>query len=140
MVRAGVVSHPAMWPFCGYNEIQEPRRKNALIDYEMLQRLVGAKFYDQLRISHKGWVEECLVDETKERQDEWTASIAVGSRSFIENVKALLGFRAKGREVRQGGGARYQLREGAAQYKALFRAEKDNIDPENTYVWDVKTE
>jgi hypothetical protein len=51
-----------------------------------------------------------------------------------------LGFRAKGREVRQGGGARYQLREDAAQYKALFRAEKDNIDLKNTYIWDVKTE
>ena len=34
MVRAGVVSHPAMWPFCGYNEIQEPRRKNVLIVLE----------------------------------------------------------------------------------------------------------
>jgi hypothetical protein len=85
-------------------------------------------------------VEKYLGDEAKERQDEWTASIAVGSRFFIENVKALLGFRTKGREVRQGGGSRYQLREDAAQYKALFRVEKDNIDPENTYVWDVKTE
>ena len=139
MVRAGVVSHPAMWPFCGYNEIQEPRRKNVLIDYERLQRLVGAKFYDQQRSIHKGWVAEYLGDEARERQEEWTASIAVGSRSYIENVKALLGFRAKGRGVRQGGGSRYQLREGAAQYKALFRVEKDNIDPENTYIWDVKT-
>jgi hypothetical protein len=51
-----------------------------------------------------------------------------------------LGFRAKLREVRQGGGARYQLREGAARYKTLFKAEKSNIDLENTYIWDVKTE
>jgi putative transposase len=36
MVRAGVVSHPAMWPFCGYNEIQEPRRKNVLISHRRL--------------------------------------------------------------------------------------------------------
>ena len=100
MVRAGVVSHSAMWPICGYNEIQGPRRKNVLFDYERLRRLVGAKFYDQLGSSHKGWVEEYLGDEAKERQDEWTGSIAVGSRSFIENVKALLGFRAKGREIR----------------------------------------
>ena len=140
MLRAGAVSHPALWPFCGYNEIQKPRRKNVLIDYERLQRLVGVKFYDQLRSSHKGWVEEYLEAEVKERQDEWTASLAVGSKSFIENVKALLGFKAKGREVRQGEGARYQLREGAARYKALFRAEKGNIDPENTYIWDVKKE
>ena len=32
MVRAGVVSHPSMGSFSGYNEIQEPRRKNMLID------------------------------------------------------------------------------------------------------------
>ena len=27
MVRAGVVDHPKMWPFCGYNEIQNPPSK-----------------------------------------------------------------------------------------------------------------
>ena len=60
----------AMWPFCGYNEIQEPRRKNVLIDYERLQRLFGAKFYDQQRSIHKGWVAEYLGDEARERQEE----------------------------------------------------------------------
>jgi len=74
------------------------------------------------------------------RKDEWTASIAMGSRFFLENVKALLGFKAKGREVRQLGGSGYQLRESLAQHKALLRVEKDNIDLENSYVWDVKTE
>ncbi len=139
MVRAGVVSHPSMWSFCGYNEIQEPRRKNILIDYERLQRLVGAESYDQLRSSHKGWVEEYLGEGAKNRQDEWTGSIAVGSKPFIENVKALLGFRAKGRAVIEDDEA-YQLREGSAHYKALFGAEKDDIGPENTYFWDIKFE
>ena len=36
MVRAGVVAHPSEWAFCGYNEIQEPRRKNILINYKRL--------------------------------------------------------------------------------------------------------
>ena len=27
MIRAGVVNHPSMWPFCGYNEVQNPGRK-----------------------------------------------------------------------------------------------------------------
>jgi putative transposase len=52
MVRAGVVDHPSMWPFSGYNEIQKPKRKNILIDYERLQGLFGAESYDQLRSSH----------------------------------------------------------------------------------------
>ena len=46
MVRAGVVNHPSVWSFCGYNEIQEPRRKNMLIDYEKLQKYVGAVPYE----------------------------------------------------------------------------------------------
>ena len=33
MIRAGVVNHPSMWPFCGYNEIQKPRKKNYLLTY-----------------------------------------------------------------------------------------------------------
>ena len=139
MVRAGVVSHPSMWSFSGYNEIQEPRRKNILIDYERLQGLFGAGSYDQLRNSHRGWIEEYLGNGAKCRRDEWTGSIAVGSRSFVEKVKALLGFKAKGRNVMEGGEG-YQLREEAAHYMALFGAEKDDIGPENTYFWDVNTE
>ena len=110
MVRAGVVSHPSKWPFSGYNEIQEPRRKNVLIDYEQLQALFGTDSYDQLRATHKGWVEEQLQGARKKRQDEWTGSIAFGSKAFIENVKAHLRFRAKGRDVIEAGEG-YQLRE-----------------------------
>jgi putative transposase len=56
MVRAGVMDHPSMWPFCGYNEIQEPRSKNVLVDYERLQGMLGACSYDQVRSSHQGWL------------------------------------------------------------------------------------
>ncbi|HVO85439.1 MAG TPA: transposase, partial [Syntrophobacteria bacterium] len=136
MVRAGVVSHPCMWPSCGYNDIQEPRRKNVLIDYEKLQRLLGAGSYDELRRSHKGRVEEYLGDGERARRKEWTDSIAVGSAPFVEQVKALLGFRAKGREVTEGGEG-FQLREEAADYRALFEAESDDIGPKNTFFWDL---
>jgi hypothetical protein len=84
-------------------------------------------------------VEEYLGDKAKARQDEWTGSIAVGSRSFVDTVKTLLGFRAKGRDV-IGGGAGYNLREEAAPYTALFGAEKDDIGLENTHFWDLDAE
>jgi hypothetical protein len=47
--------------------------------------------------------------------------------------------KTKQREVIEGCGG-YQLREGAAYYKALLEAENDDIGPENTYLWDVKAE
>jgi putative transposase len=139
MVRAGVVNHPSRWPFCGYNEIQHPRKRNVLIDYDMLQGLFGNGSYEQLKNSHKGWVEEYLGNGEKERQDEWTGSIAVGSNSFIETVKARLGFKAIGRDIKGGDGA-YQLRESTALYEAHFKAEKNDIGHENTYFWDLKIE
>ena len=94
---------------------------------------------DNLKSSHRGWVEEYLGNGAESRQDEWTASIAVGSESFVEKVKSKLGFKAKGRDITEGVGG-YQLREEAAPYMTLFKPEKDDIDPENAYFWDENIE
>ena len=72
----------------------------------------------------------------KNRQDGWMGSIAVGSRAFVEQVKALLGLRAKGREAIESNEG-YQLRERDARYKVVFGEEKDDIGLENAYLWDV---
>jgi hypothetical protein len=58
---------------------------------------------------------------------------------FVEKVKAVLGFRAKGREVTEGGEG-FQLREEAADYRALFEAENDDIGPQNSFFWDLNGE
>jgi len=90
-------------------------------------------------ITHRCHKQEFLLKFLKEHQDEWTGSIAVGSKSFIESVKASLGFRAKGRNVIQSGEG-YQLRESPSPYKVFFEAENEDIDLENTVFWDVKDE
>ena len=73
------------------------------------------------------------------RQDQWTGSIAVGSGTFIEKIKELLGFRAKGRDVVEGDEG-YHLREETGGYRVLFEAEKGDISPDNTHLWDVNNE
>ena len=60
MVRAGVVEHPSEWEYGGYNEIQKPRRKNVLINYERLRYLLGFDTYEELKSYHKGWIDEYL--------------------------------------------------------------------------------
>ena len=40
MVRAGVVTHPEEWVHSGYNEIQKPRQRYALIAFKRLLRLL----------------------------------------------------------------------------------------------------
>jgi putative transposase len=84
-------------------------------------------------------VEEYLGDGENARYEEWTESIAVGSRPFVEKVKALLGFRARGRDVIEDT-EKYQVREGSVPYNALFGAEKGDIGPKNTYFWGINTE
>jgi putative transposase len=136
MVRAGVVEHPLQWPHCGYNEIQEPRRKNILIRYDKLRELVGTESYDQVKQYHRGWVDEYLDNEPQSREDKWTDSIAVGSKGFVESVKAALGIRAKGRKTKEAG-VNFELREPAAPYGALFGGENEAIGGDNTYYWDI---
>ena len=53
MVRAGVVSHPVQWFHGGYREIQSPRRKNILIDYETLGHLCGFENFQQFQSAHR---------------------------------------------------------------------------------------
>jgi putative transposase len=98
--------------------------------------VVGVGSYNELQRSHRGWIEEYLANWEKSRQDEWSKSIAVGSRSFVEMVKQFLGIRAKGRDVVEGGQG-YQLREAAADYKPLLEDENEDIGLENAYGWDL---
>ena len=135
MVRAGVVDHPLEWPFCGYNEIQEPKRKNILINYQRLTELLGFDSYDEVKKYHKRWVDDFLGNGNNIRDDKWAKSIAVGSRSFVERVKSLMGVLAIGRKSIEAGES-YQLREPAIPYEAYFGTQKCDIEPENTYPWD----
>jgi hypothetical protein len=61
MVRAGVVKHPGEWPFCGYSEIQNPRQRYSIIDYESLLELFGCRSIDEFKALHRGWVEEAIA-------------------------------------------------------------------------------
>lgn len=134
MVRAGVVRHPSDWAYAGYNEIQEPKRKNILINYDKLRELLGLDTYDSVKSSHKKWIESCLQNGMNNRDKKWTRSIAVGSKSFIRNVKYLMGATAMGRKCIEAGGSD-QLRETQIPYNDDFGAKKSEIEPENAYDW-----
>ena len=91
MVRAGVVNHPKMWPFSGYNEIQDPPSRYRILDLDRLAGLLGCTGLPDLQSTHQGWVESSLQAEP-EKESHWTHSVAVGSKSYIEEVKKRLGF------------------------------------------------
>lgn len=134
MVRTGVVKHPSQWYWCGYNEIQTPRRKNILINYDKLSELAGYDTFNNFQIAHKNWVENSLATFDNKRKSQWSESIAVGSNEFASRILSQLGSRAKGRKILEDDQT-YQVCEEIESYNALFDIEKSNIGPKNTYKW-----
>jgi REP element-mobilizing transposase RayT len=135
MVRAGVVKHPSEWPFGGFHEIRQPRRKCRLIVHEHLLDLLGIATHEQLQEAHAHWIEEALARSRYYREDKWTSSIGVGSEEFVKKVKNDLGIRARGRKV-VGETDDFVLREPGAPYDSLFETEKDDIGLDNDVYWD----
>ena len=138
MVRAGVVSHPSEWAFGGYNEIQEPRRKCVLINYQKLAELTGFSTYDAFQKAHKELVSEALANDNNFRLSQWTESIAVGSKGFIETIKEKLGIRATGRKVLEKDGG-FELREEVESYIANSDVKNDDIGLQNTCFWSISS-
>lgn len=134
MVRAGVVTHPEEWPFCGYYEIQNPRQRYSLIDYRRLISLLQMKDKDDLQQSCKNRIDDALESEKLSRESEWTESVAVGSKSFIEATVKKLGIRAKGRKVIETSKS-YELREPSVAYGIDFTPKSGALSLENTYFW-----
>jgi REP element-mobilizing transposase RayT len=135
MVRAGVVRHPSEWPFSGYNEIQSPRVRYALVNYEGLRDLLNFKEMADLAAAYRGWMEGTIGAEGRLRDGKWSESVAVGSESFVMVTKEKLGIKAKGREVLCEDGS-YVLRESPGPYSSSFGHENDVLRPENAYFWD----
>ena len=134
MVRAGVVKNPEDWPFCGYNEIQNPPKRYGLIDTAKVIALLQMRDLEELQESRKHWIEEALESKNHSRESKWTESIAVGFKGFVEATKERLGIRAKGRKVFRNNGA-YELREPTTPYKRVFDPENGVLRLENTYFW-----
>ena len=135
MVRAGAVTHPSDWEFSGYNEIQNPRQRYALINYKRLMQLLNIQTVEELKKSHSGWIEEALRNNSSIRESRWVKSVAVGSKEFVEMTKEKLGFQVKGRRVSRSGD-NYQLREQQTAYSPLFARENSSLSDDNTYFWD----
>lgn len=130
MVRAAVVDHPEKWPFCGYNEIQQPPARYRIIDQDNLARLMGCKDLPQLQANHKRWVQAALEANNRSRQARWTESIATGSKSFVEEVKSSLAAKAIGKSI-TGDDDQYQLRENVSGFGNSSLKQFDN-----TFFWD----
>jgi putative transposase len=86
-------------------------------------------------ITHRCHKKEFLKINKIAKDDQWSESVAVGSKNFIINTMEKLGIKAKSREAVETV-ERYQLKEPAIFYKPIFAPENNDLRPKNTYFWD----
>lgn len=98
MVRAGVVNHPRDWKYCGYQEIENLKQENTLINKRKLSDLLEVNV-SNLRSSYNEMLREYSGKSGMKRDPRWTESIAIGQRPFVEAIKSALGDKAKKRKI-----------------------------------------
>ena len=131
MVRSGAVGHPSEWECSGYNELQGPRKRYALIDYQRLMDFLQISTIDNLVQSHRRWIDEVLKQKKRDREARWTQCIAVGDHDFVEDIRAKLGIRKTDGRIEAADGS-YRLRESHTPYPDSTSSEK------NTFPWELE--
>jgi putative transposase len=112
-----------------HNEIQNPRLRKGIIDFDRLIELLGFENYDDLKDTHCKRVDRAIQADNRGKENKWTQSIAVGSKAFIEKMKEALGFKAKGRKIISAE-QNFELRDGIMPYGKAY-----NPNYENTFLW-----
>lgn len=85
MVRAGSVRHPSEWAWCGYQEISGARKRYKTVNMDELCRRSGLVDKAAAAAWYTEWVSESAT-AASQRVAQWTESIAVGSKSFVETI------------------------------------------------------
>lgn len=119
MVRCGAVQHPREWPWSGYGELMGQRKRNRLLDVEKLLWLLRSSDLGEFQLHFNRALEESMAKDEMQREPKWTNSLAVGSQTYVENMKGEVRNRQT-LESRQDGDA-WILRD---EYSTLFEPEK----------------
>jgi hypothetical protein len=89
MVRAGVVKHPQKWIHSGYSEIQKPKQRYGLIDFKRLIRLLPVESQEELKETHRKWIDDELEKSQLVRQSKWTFAKASGRKALRSVINRL---------------------------------------------------
>ncbi len=92
MVRAGVVEHPREWKWCGYHELVGLRQRYRLLSVERLLEALGGLSREKFIELYTKGLNRALTGSMPGPSlctycPEFSQALAVGSRSFVEEVK-----------------------------------------------------
>ena len=95
--------------------------------------MCGIKKSRQLGETHQYWSGTIPGSHDGHREPNWTESIAVGSKSFVEETKEKLGIGFLNRKVINKNGDQFSLRESLVAYQADFDTQNDRLSIQNRY-------
>ncbi len=134
MVRCGEVDHPRDWNWCSYHEFVGSRRRYRLLAIDRLLEALGGLRREEFREMYTHGLNRALEGEKSglplcTYRPEWSQSLAVGSRSFVEDVQKEYRDRCsleiKGIPYEGGKGEQiWTLREVATSYSSKTSPEK----------------
>jgi putative transposase len=107
-----------------------------LVSYQKLAELTGFENYDSFRKAHQELVSKSLENGNNFRESQWTESIAVGSKKFIETIKKNLGILSRGRKILENDGV-FELREELGTYVVNSDSKNGDIEAQNAYLWNI---
>ena len=91
MMRAGAVMHPSEWEQSGYHDIVGNRKRYRIVNKKQLLRQLGMtgneEHFMKWYINTINAKSECYMM----RQKHWTEALAVGSESWIYEIKGRIG-------------------------------------------------
>ena len=91
---------------------------------------------EEFQFLHRGWVYDELQLEPLRMEDHWAQSIAVGSKSFIDQVYKALGVKGKHRNIIEDGSS-CCIKESYFPYNAHFAIKMGLLRVKNTMKWDA---
>lgn len=118
MVRAGVINNPLEWEWSGYKEFLGLRKRYRILDIQTLLTMLGFSDFGQAREQYQIEMKKRAFQKETKRDPIWTESIAIGDKSFIEDVKKGI-FRIRtysSRERMKSGSTVWSLREEKSSY------------------------
>ena len=96
--------------------------------------LMNIREIDRLRETYRNWVDSAIMRGDIKRQPQWTGSIAVGGKVYVEKVKDQMGYTAIGRKVVENGDS-FLLREPQISYQSISDKAVGLQPEDNTIYW-----
>jgi putative transposase len=90
MVRAGVVSHPRHWDWCGYHELVGEKTRYRLLECDRLLELLAMPDLALFVEEYCARIDQAVATKALKRQESWTESIAVGSQAYVRKIAAAI--------------------------------------------------